>query len=184
MRSATGRRGEVLRTGQPQAAGHDLDLELLVERRPGRADDPVLLGAAALEVAQRRRRLGVEPGLERPVVGEQVGDRRVDAGQDAHDLEARPVRLAVAAQLGRHEQRQQPRVAQQLHLGERRCAALIALDHVDGQRRGDVARGVEPARRRRIGDAVGQRPGVEQVVAGGRGLRVGGGVQHVHPWLS
>ena len=77
------------------------------------------------------RRLGVEPRLERPVVGQQVGDRGVDASEDADDLEAGAVRLAVAAELRGTSSGSRSGLAQQLHLGERRARRAGRARHVD-----------------------------------------------------
>mmetsp|Transcript_5852 Transcript_5852/g.22973 ORF Transcript_5852/g.22973 Transcript_5852/m.22973 type:complete len:403 (-) Transcript_5852:3014-4222(-) len=145
--------GETLDAIEPVARGGVGRRQPLVQRVQGIAPEPAL-GQRLAQQALLLLGAAVEhqPGELQVMKAEQMRQRAVGLGEAAqHGIERRPAR-AEAAEVDRDRERQQPAVADQLTLGRRMAARLVACDGAGGQRARDRLRkreGVGRGQRRR-----------------------------------
>ncbi|MNN29712.1 hypothetical protein D3C81_1433270 [compost metagenome] len=106
-----------------------------VQRVEGVAPEPVL-ARGLLEPGLPLVRAGKQPhgGQHQVLEAVDVGDRAVDPGEFADDLEGLAPTGALASVLLRNAQSQQAAAAQGVALGFRRATALVALDGGFGER--------------------------------------------------
>ena len=120
--------------------------QLGVLRRPGAGPEPPVRGALREQrVALRRLQVVVDAGLEDVVVAEQLRDRAVGAGDASDDVVGGRERRPLPAEVGRNDEVDQPRPAQQVDLRERRRVGGVALGGVAAELERDLVGDGVPA---------------------------------------